>query len=235
MLLTELMLNESSNVNTGQWYHVSLNKFGKFDLDAARANRGTNYSGVYMARSIEEIENYVSKPGYLYTLSVNVSKQWQEGESPISDKMVQTYRELLLKHTNYRERWLDSAIIPSFKERKRFEDIEGWIKTQTVVSGGYDHWIDGRDLVVFNPSLITIHDVQQFTPPKQKKHTPAGRVESSNYFKTTDIHELVRYGKDVMFLDSKSVDYLLDAKNITNQKERDAIYAQITDMGITIY
>lgn len=138
------------------WYHGSDTRFTEFDVEATPVNRGGNPPGVYLTPYEYEAEGYGE---HVYKVYTSAKKPYDgQGTNHITDKMVKVYRELLLKHTAYRENWLDEAILPDFKKTGRFKSVPGFILRDVMIAGGYDSWKDGAHLCVFNPSKIrSIH------------------------------------------------------------------------------
>ena len=135
------------------FYHGTTKAFDKFDLKAARANRGTNIEGIYLTPSKTRAKQFGDKVS-THKVSLDVSKIASPNTVP-SSKMIKEYKKQLLNKTNYKEDWIDEAIIPEFVETKRIKaDLSGDIKREVYEAGGYKGFADGDDLVVFDPDFI---------------------------------------------------------------------------------
>ena len=135
------------------FYHGTTKDFDKFDLKAARANRGTNIEGIYLTPSKTRAKQFGDKVS-THKVSLDMSKVASPNTVP-SSKMIKEYKKQLLNKTNYKEDWIDEAIIPEFVETKRIKaDLSGDIKREVYEAGGYKGFADGDDLVVFDPDFI---------------------------------------------------------------------------------
>ena len=135
------------------FYHGNTKDFDKFDLKAARANRGTNIEGIYLTPSKTRAKQFGDKIS-THKVSLDMSKIASPNTVPNS-KMIKEYKKQLLNKTNYKEDWIDEAIIPEFIETKRIKaDLSGDIKREVYEAGGYKGFADGDDLVVFDPDFI---------------------------------------------------------------------------------
>jgi hypothetical protein len=138
------------------WYHGSDSDFVEFDVDITPVNRTGNPPGVYLTPYNEEAEGYGEHVYAVYTSAKHPFDGQRKNH--ITPKMISVYRELLLKHTSYQENWLDTAILPDFKETGRFKSVPGFILRDVMIAGGYDSYKDGAHLCVFDPSKIrSIH------------------------------------------------------------------------------
>tara|TARA_R110000744_G_C19143211_1_gene538520 strand:- start:49 stop:714 length:666 start_codon:yes stop_codon:yes gene_type:complete len=135
------------------FYHGTTKDFDKFDLKATRANRGTNMEGIYLTPSKTRAAQFGDKIS-THKVNLDMSKIAFPNTVPNS-KMIKKYKEQLLNKTNYKEDWIDEALIPDFIETKRIKaDLRGDIKREVYEAGGYKGFADGDDLVVFDPDFI---------------------------------------------------------------------------------
>lgn len=137
-------------------YHGTNNQFDFWDLKAERVNRGTNVTGVYFTPRKEEALEY---GGRIITAEVTYRKPFHfNRKNDITPAMVKKARELLLRFTSYRERWLDEAILPDLVDRglDAIKDVNGDIKREILVAGGYDAYIDGAHVVILSPTKQNI-------------------------------------------------------------------------------
>lgn len=152
-----MKIRELFESTTSLMYHGTNNQFDFWDLGASRVNRGNNVTGIYFTPRKEEALEYGSR---IITAEVSFKKPFYgHGRANVfTPKMVEKARELLLKHTNYRERWLDSAILPSLVEKGLdvIKDVNGDIKREILLAGGYDAYIDGGHVVILSPSRQNI-------------------------------------------------------------------------------
>tara|TARA_R110000772_G_C13134385_1_gene423242 strand:+ start:45 stop:701 length:657 start_codon:yes stop_codon:yes gene_type:complete len=143
----------TETLNKTNFYHGTTKNFDKFDLKAARENRGTNIEGIYLTPSKTRAEQFGDKIS-THKVTLDMSKIASPSTVP-SSKMIKKYKEQLLNKTNYKEDWIDEAIIPDFIETKRIKaDLGGDIKREVYEAGGYKGFADGDDLVVFDPDFI---------------------------------------------------------------------------------
>jgi hypothetical protein len=155
----------SADINTGNWYHRSKNKYDKYDMVAKKAQRGQNIAGMYLTRNPNlEAERYGN---YLYTYKVDVNKTFyygaQNGENEVNSGMVDKFKEFMLDYyakTVYDPADIDTEEIPVFikmaSTRGRFPSMhndaqEGEMLREILLAGGYDSYMDGSDLVLLEP------------------------------------------------------------------------------------
>lgn len=143
---------------TGIFYHGTNNQFDDFDVSSKSVNRATNVAGVYFTPRKHEAEEYGDR---IITARIKTTNPFYfNKKNQISDAMKEKAKELLLKYTNYKEQWLDNAIIPDFAEKGNFtsmSDISGEIKREILLAGGYDSYIDGDHVVILEPSPNNVH------------------------------------------------------------------------------
>lgn len=151
MRLVNLLENYINPQKT--YYHGTNNKFNDFDLDATKENRGTNVTGVYFTPRESEARNFGNR-----VIAANlVVKEpfFNNKKNSISTPMLDEYREMLLRFTSMREHWIDSVKLPEFEEKGIFShsmfDLNGDIKREILIAGGYDSYIDGDHVVVLHP------------------------------------------------------------------------------------
>jgi len=148
---------------SGVFYHGTNKKFTTFDVNAVPVNRATNVSGAYFTPSMVEAGEY---GGRIIKVEINPRKPFfSMQKNQITESMVRKAKELLLKFTTYKEGWLDSAILPAFVERGNFgglSDISGDIKRDILLAGGYDSYVDGRHVVILEPSQRSVKIVGEF-------------------------------------------------------------------------
>ena len=157
------------------WYHGSSREFDKFDLSAARENRGTNISGIYLTKDEDLAREYASKAGgtgFVYEVEHNTHNPFHEGQDKFTDDMMDAYVKLLVKHTTYSQEWARKSLVPDAINDNRLKpDLDGDIKRQVFEAGGYDsYWFNDMGdmvLVVFDPSDVTI--LNKFKPQQTVK------------------------------------------------------------------
>lgn len=153
------------------WYHGSKNKFTAFELSSEKANRGTNIAGIYLTPYEWEAKKFGD---IVYAVYTRTKRPYVWGKkNRITTEMLDTYGKLLIQHTNYKQDWFDSAIAPEFKKTGVFKDIDGGLKQQVLVAGGYDSWQDGRHLCVFDPTMIRSIDAEFNRAAKYKNNLKA--------------------------------------------------------------
>ena len=142
-------------------YHGTNNQFNFWDLSADRVNRGSNVTGIYFTPRREEALEYGSR---IITAEVTYNKPFYAygRKNEITPSMVRKAKELLLRYTTYKEQWLDNAILPSLVEKglDAIKDVNGDIKREILIAGGYDAYIDGAHVVILNPSRQNIMVVE---------------------------------------------------------------------------
>jgi hypothetical protein len=143
------------------WYHGSPRLFTKFDLNAARLNRGSNPSGIYLTKNLELAKQYAGRDGYVYKVQPKVRKTFLDKKTKITSELERSYKNALIKHTVYKPDWIENALIPDLRELNRLKnDLDGSVKTETYVGSGYDSYMfmDMFDysLVVFDPRNVKI-------------------------------------------------------------------------------
>lgn len=143
----------TETLNKTTFYHGTTKDFDKFDLKATRANRGTNMEGIYLTPSKTRAAQFGDKIS-THKVTLDMSKIASASTAP-SSKMIKEYKKQLLNKTNYKEDWIDEALIPDFIETKRIKaDLTGDIKREVYAAGGYKGFADGDDLIVFDPDFI---------------------------------------------------------------------------------
>ena len=151
MKITDL-LTESINRNT-TYYHGTNSNFDAFDLGAERANRGTNITGIYFTPRPHEAETFGSR---IISANLDVRRPFYNNKrNNIDSKMAATTKALMLRFTRYKDDWLDSVIIPEFIKdgsMRMIRDLNGDVKREILLAGGYDSYIDGDHVVVLLPS-----------------------------------------------------------------------------------
>jgi hypothetical protein len=143
------------------WYHGSPRFFKKFDGAAERINRGSNPAGIYVTTNYDLALEYAGQNGHVYTVSPKVRKTFIERKTKLDSKLAQSYKNALIKHTNYKADWIDKSLIPEMYDLNRLKhDLEGTVKTETYAGAGYDSYqfVDMFDvsLVVFDAGNVKI-------------------------------------------------------------------------------
>lgn len=150
------------------WYHGSKNRFTAFEVSAEKANRGTNIAGIYLTPYEWEAQEFGD---VVYAVYTRTKRPYVWGEkNRITAEMIEVYGKLLVRNTSYNQEWYDSAIAPEFKKTGVFKDIDGGLKQQVLVAGGYDSYKDGRHLCVFDPTMIRSIDAEFTRADKNKNN-----------------------------------------------------------------
>lgn len=184
-----MKLQELTEKYENIWYHGSSKNFDKFDLEAVRANRGTNVAGIYLTKDEDLARDYASRSGgtgFVYEVQHEAHNPFVEGKNEFTDEMMNKYVELLVKHTNYNEKWARESLVPEAQKHNKLKaDLDGDIKRQVYEAGGYDSYLfndmGDRVLVVFDPNDITI--LNKFQPqqtvkdPEYDKHVAQKKEE----------------------------------------------------------
>lgn len=151
------------NVRTsGVFYHGTNNKFDVFDVKADKINRATNVTGAYFTPSASEADEYGNR---VIQVEISPRRPFYYGrKNVITDAMAKKAKELLMRFTNYKEHWLETVIIPSFVEQGDFSkmsDISGDIKREILLAGGYDSYVDGRHVVILDPTPANVRIIKE--------------------------------------------------------------------------
>ena len=147
---------------SGIFYHGSENRFDHFDVSANKVNRATNVSGIYFTPREHEAHEYGE-----HIIKARITSEnpfYFNKKNEITPEMQSKAKELLLKYTNYKEQWLENAIIPDFVEKGNFRsmsDVSGEIKREILLTGGYDSYVDGDHVVILEPSKKNIEIVRK--------------------------------------------------------------------------
>jgi len=147
---------------SGIFYHGTNAKFDTFDVAAEKVNRATNVSGAYFTPSAVEADEYGSR-----VLKVEVTTKrpfYAMQKNEVTEEMAAKAKELLSKYTSYKEHWLETAIIPAFIEKGNFNglsDVSGDIKREILLAGGYDAYVDGRHVVVLEPTSENVEILKE--------------------------------------------------------------------------
>lgn len=160
MRVVELM--ESAVSATRVYYHGTNENFENFDIEAKRINRGTNVTGVYFTPFEREALTFGSR---IIRANLKVVNPFYTGKkNKVTKKMLEVAGEMLRKHTNHAERWIETALLPDFEEKGTlniFSGMSGDVKRAILIAGGYDAYIDGAHLpnahvVILEPSKRNI-------------------------------------------------------------------------------
>lgn len=156
-----MRLNELLTESIDNWYHGSPHKFNKFDINAERINRASNPVGIYLTKNIKLAQRYAGENGYVYKVEPHVHNTFIDKVTKVNEKLAQSYREALYKHTTYQYKWIDEALIPAMYENNRIKsDIDGIVKTETYVNAGYDSFLFmdmfDESLVIFDTNDVSI-------------------------------------------------------------------------------
>lgn len=148
------------------WYHGSKHKFDKYDLDAPKSNRGSNPHGVYLTQDKDLATEFAGTNGYVYTIEPNIRNTFYYKRTEFTDAFISNYKKAILKHTNYKQDWIDISLVPQMlKENRMKMDFSGELYTEVYVNSGYDSLIfqdmRGESLVVFNPDDLEIKLVER--------------------------------------------------------------------------
>lgn len=142
---------------SGVFYHGTNNRFDAFDVNAPSINRATNVAGVYFTPSASEADEYGRR---IIKAEINPKKPFYSmSKNVITPEMAKVAKDLLFRHTTYKEQWLETAIIPDFIEKGNFgslSDIDGMIKREILLAGGYDAYVDGRHVAILDPKRTQI-------------------------------------------------------------------------------
>ena len=120
-------------------YHGSPHKFDQYNIESKSINRGSNVQGLYLTRNIEEAKEYAGANGYVYAASVDLSKLFVDRRTPVnSEEFIRAYKTNILKYTNYKEDWVESALIPDLIETNHIKkDLSGNVKRNILLDAGY--------------------------------------------------------------------------------------------------
>lgn len=156
-------LFENMNVRiSGIFYHGTDSNFNNFDVNANKVNRATNVSGIYFTPSASEADEYGKR---VIQAEISPRRPFYFGrKNVITDAMAHRAKELLMRYTAYKEQWLENAIIPSFVEKGNFgemSDISGDIKREILLAGNYDCYVDGRHVVILDPSPSNVKIIKE--------------------------------------------------------------------------
>lgn len=141
----------------GVFYHGTNSTFNTFDIKAEKANRATNVTGIYFTPMASEADEYGSR-----IIKAEISPRrpfYNNRKNMVNEAMAEKAKELLFRFTNYKEHWLETVIVPRFVEKGTFEglaDINGDIKREILIAGGYDSYVDGRHVVILEPTTNNI-------------------------------------------------------------------------------
>ncbi len=163
-----------------KWYHGTDKEFAAFDLDATAINRTDNPAGIYLTPYEDEAAEYGEK---VLSLLVRAEYPFTEGESEVTDAMVDKYTELLKKHSSYSDDWIDRVIAPKFKETGYPKGLSGNNVTEVLKAGGYDSYKDGRHLAVFYPNDIRSIDAAFDIAEFESANLLASKTTVSDIFK----------------------------------------------------
>ena len=141
-----LSLSASAQV----YYHGSdtLKDPTSYDFSKPNANRGTNVAGMYLTPREYEAASFGK---HVHRFTINVSKPFLNRKSSIDAAMQREFVKVLLKETHYKQDWILEHLLPEFIETSRLPDISGLGKQQIILAGGYDSFLDGGHIAVFNP------------------------------------------------------------------------------------
>lgn len=184
MILSELF--ESTESTSDQWYHGSDMDFDQFNLGAEKKNRGTNVAGIYLTQNKETAIEYAGD-GWLYEIKHNVKNPFIENKSVVSQAMYEKYVEQLVAHTNYKEEWARTVLVPEWKEMGRMKsDLSGDIKREVYLAGGYDGMqfndMGETVLVVFQPKNVKIINKHRAEKPAEEPEKQTKKEPTADAF-----------------------------------------------------
>jgi hypothetical protein len=143
---------------TGIFYHGTNKKFNEFDVASERVNRGNNVTGIYFTPREEEALEYGSR---IIKAHLTVKKPFYHNRKNVfTSKMLEVAKDQLMRFTNYgtKESWVDSVIIPDLQEKGNFMslNVNGDIKREILLAGGYDSFVDGAHVVILTPTRMNV-------------------------------------------------------------------------------
>lgn len=145
------------------YYHGSPHPITNgYDINAEPVNRGSNVRGLYLTKRYDIAkQKYAGDSGVVYQVQVSPKNTFTDRVTPVNDKkFIEAYTQALLKHTNYKKDWIESAIIPDLLELGRMKpDLSGDAKRDTLINAGYDSYImndmDGPVFVALDMGIVT--------------------------------------------------------------------------------
>jgi hypothetical protein len=169
-------------------YHATDAEFDTFDFDATRKNRASNVSGVYVNPNKNRVKEYGKN---IKETRVRLGNVWNRlGGNQVSDQMAIAYRDALIKAGYKDDSWTD-GLVDDFRKDQKFKDgLNGNLKREVLLAGGYDTFADGiikndkgemelGDIVVLKPENIEILQQPASSPIVTKEMLDAAGVSNT--------------------------------------------------------
>jgi hypothetical protein len=148
--------------STQTYYHGSPKRYTNgYDFNVPALNRGSNIKGLYLTTNIKVAQQYAGQSGVVYEVVVSPTNTFVDGKTSVTDiRFKSAYKSALLKYTNYKIDWIETALIPDLIDDGRMKkDLSGDAKKETLLNAGYDSMsfadMDGPVLVILDLSAVT--------------------------------------------------------------------------------
>lgn len=150
-------LNEE--YSNGIWYHGSNVKIKNF-TQTEPVNRRGNVEGFYFTNNIDNARSYGDEITYV---KLNVNNPFILGKSNVNDEMIKQYAIELHKedpHLPIDGDWIMDKC-EYFKDKKRmpYTGLDGYAQQTVFRTGGYDSFLDGHEIAVFDKKNINVLDM----------------------------------------------------------------------------
>lgn len=163
-------LNEQFDHNT-LYYHGSHSKIEKFQKMPPINLRG-NVDGFYFTNNLNVAKAYGKE---VTSVKLKVKNPFINGKSEVSEEMINQYKKELHNENPYLPLdgdWIESKC-QYFKNYKQmsYTGLDGYAQQVIFKVGGYDSFIDGHEIAVFNSDDIIILNQISYNVDDEKMFT----------------------------------------------------------------